>query len=100
MNFMLSIVEGIEPRAKIEAMLAAQMAALEEYRSNGERCMIVQHLNVSDGGQAIDGALKSPSEGGAAVQNMEFNPNAPGVAMPRQIEAEREPAPSATGAGP
>ena len=145
MNFMLSIVKGIEPRDQIEAMLAAQMAAvhmasitfarrlacvenipqqdsaerafnkltrtfaaqmsaLKEYRSKGEQRMIVQHVNVSDGGQAIVGAVNAPSEGGGAVQKTGDQPHAlgyaPGVEMPRQFEAERETVPSASGSGP
>lgn len=144
-NFMLSIVKGIEPRDQIEAMLAAQMAAvhmasmtfarrlacvenlpqqdsaerafnkltrtfamqvaaLKEYRSKGEQRMIVQHVNVSDGGQAIVGAVNAPSEGGGAVQKSGDQPHAlgyaPGETLSCAIEAQREAVPSASGAGP
>ena len=113
---MLSIVKGIEPRDQIEAMLAAQMAAvhmasmtfarrlahvenipqqdsaerafnkltrtfaaqmaaLKEYRSKGEQRMIVQHVNVSDGGQAIVGAVNAaPTEGEGRAKKVENNP--------------------------
>jgi hypothetical protein len=95
-NFMLSIVKGIGPRDQIEAMLAAQMAAvhvatmkfarqlarietiqqqdsaerafnklartfttqmeaLKRYRTGGEQKVTVQHVTVSEGGQAIVG---------------------------------------------
>jgi hypothetical protein len=95
-NFMLSVVKGIEPRDQIEAMLAAQMAgvhsatmrlarrladaeflehqdsaerafnkltrtfasqieALKRYRNGGEQKVTVQHVSVSEGGQAIVG---------------------------------------------
>jgi hypothetical protein len=95
-NFMLSVVEGIKPQDQIEAMLAAQMAAvhvatmrfshklaeaqllehrdsaertfnkltrtfvaqtdaLKRYRTGGEQKVTVQHVNVSEGGQAIVG---------------------------------------------
>jgi hypothetical protein len=96
LNFMLSVVKGIQPRDQIEAMLAAQMAAvhtatmkfsrslaeaeylehrdsaertlnklmrtfvtqmeaLKRYRTGGEQTVTVQHVNVSEGGQAIVG---------------------------------------------
>jgi hypothetical protein len=103
-NFMLSVIKGIEPRDQVEAMLAAQMAAvhmasmtfacrlahvetipqqdsaerafnklartfaaqmsaLKDYRSRGEQRMVVQHVNVADGGQAIVGNVNAPAEG-------------------------------------
>ena len=143
-NFMLAVVKGIEPRDQIEAMLAAQMAAvhmasmtfarrlahvenlpqtdsaerafnkltrtfaaqvaaLKDYRSKGEQRMIVQHVNVSDGGQAIVGAVNAPSEGGGAVPKNGDQPYAlgyaPGETLSCAIEAERETMPSASGAG-
>jgi hypothetical protein len=95
-NFMLSVVTGIQPQDQIEAMLAAQMAAvhvatmtfarrlahvenieqqdsaerafnklartfaaqieaLKRYRTGGEQKVTVQHVTVSEGGQAIVG---------------------------------------------
>jgi hypothetical protein len=96
LNFMVSVVKGIEPRDQIETMLAAQMAgihktimtftrrlanvetiqqqdsaeralnklartfvsqmeALKRYRTGGEQKVTVQHVSVSEGGQAIVG---------------------------------------------
>jgi hypothetical protein len=96
LNFMLSVVKRAAPRDQIEAMLAAQMAAvhvatmnagrklaqvetvaqqdsaertfnklartftaqvdaLKRYRVSGEPVVSVQHVSVSDGGQAIVG---------------------------------------------
>jgi hypothetical protein len=96
LNFMLSVIKGIVPRDQIEAMLAAQMAAvhmatmtlarrlahvdnipqqdsaerafnklartfaaqveaLKRYRTGGEQKVTVQHVSVSEGGQAIVG---------------------------------------------
>ncbi len=93
---MLAVVKGVEPRDQIEAMLAAQIAAvhmstmtfarrlahvenlaqqdsterafnklartfaaqveaLKRYRTGGEQKMTVQHVTVSEGGQAIVG---------------------------------------------
>ena len=139
-NFMLAVVKGIEPRDQIEAMLAAQMAAvhnatmtfarrlahvdiipqqdsaqnafnklartfaaqveaLKRYRSGGEQKMTVQHVHVAEGGQAIVGNVNAPTEGVGATEKVGGQPHAlayaPGVEMPRQVEAERAPVPSA-----
>jgi hypothetical protein len=96
LNFMVSVIKGIEPRDQMESLLAAQMAAvhmtmmrflqhlplveslpqqdsaerainkfartftsqmeaLKRYRSSGEQKVTVQHVSVSEGGQAIVG---------------------------------------------
>ena len=143
-DFMLAVIKGVEPRDQIEAMLAAQMAAvhmasmtfarrlahvenipqqdsaerafnkltrtfaaqveaLKRYRSGGEQKMTVQHVHVAEGGQAIVGNVNAPAEGVGVRKKSEVQPHAlgyaPGVAMPRQIEAERTKVPSAGGAG-
>jgi hypothetical protein len=143
-DFMLAVIKGVEPRDQIEAMLAAQMAAvhmasmtfarrlahveniaqqdsaerafnrltrtfaaqveaLKRYRSGGEQKMTVQHLHVAEGGQAIVGNVSAPAEGVGVRKKSEVQPHAlgyaPGVAMPRQIEAERTEMPRARGAG-
>jgi hypothetical protein len=142
-NFMLSVIKGIEPRDQVEAMLAAQMAAvhmasmtfarrlahvenipqqdsaerafnklartfaaqveaLKRYRGGGEQKMTVQHVHVAEGGQAIVGNVNAPVPGGGAKEKVGEQPHAlayaPGVEMPRQIEAERATVPSAGGA--
>jgi hypothetical protein len=143
-DFMLAVIKGIKPTDQIEAMLAAQMAAvhmasmtfarrlahvdtiqqqdsaqnafnkltrtfaaqaeaLKRYRSGGEQKMTVQHVHVAEGGQAIVGNVSTPAEGVGARKKSEIQPHAlgyaPGVAMPRQIEAERTKVPSAGGSG-
>jgi hypothetical protein len=144
-NFMLAVVKGIEPRDQIEAMLAAQMAAvhmatmtfarrlahvdnlpqqdsaqnafnklartfaaqaeaLKRYRSGGEQKMTVQHVHVAEGGQAIVGNVNAPAEGVGARKKSEDQPHAqlayaPGIEMPRQIEAERATVPSTSCSG-
>jgi hypothetical protein len=106
-NFMLSVVKGIEPRDQLEAMLGAQMAAvhmasmtfarqlasaeylhqqdsaerafnkltrtfvsqmeaLKRYRTGGEQKVTVQHVSVSEGGQAIVGNVTQSPRGPAA----------------------------------
>jgi hypothetical protein len=104
LNFMVSFINGIEPRDQVECTLAAQMAtvhmvmmksmqdlpltkdllqldaaerginkfartfiaqvdALKRYRSGGEQKVTVQHVSVSDGGQAIVGNVtQNPRE--------------------------------------
>ena len=143
-NFMLAVVKGVEPRDQIEAMLAAQMAAvhnatmifarrlahvdnipqqdsaqtafnklartfaaqveaLKRYRSGGEQKMTVQHVHVAEGGQAIVGNVSAPVAGGGAKEKVGGQPHAlayaPGVTMPRQVEAERAKVSCAGGSG-
>ena len=143
-NFMLSVVKGIEPRDQIETMLAAQMAAvhnatmtfarqlahvdglaqqdsaqnafnklartfatqvvaLKNYRSKGEQRMVVQHVNVAEGGQAIVGNVNASGEGVGARKKSEVQPHAlayaPGVEMPRHVQTERATVPRASRAG-
>ena len=104
LGFMLSLVKGVKPRDEVEAMLAAQMAAvhmatmtfarrlahvesiqqqdsaerafnklartftsqmeaLKRYRTGGEQKVTVQHVSVSEGGQAIVGNItQAPRE--------------------------------------
>jgi hypothetical protein len=140
---MLAVVKGVEPRDQIEAMLAAQMAAvhnatmtfarrlahvetipqqdsasnalnklartfaaqveaLKRYRSGGEQKMTVQHVHVAEGGQAIVGNVSASPEGVGVRKKSEDQPHAqlayaPGVEMPREIEAERATMPRAGG---
>ena len=65
--------------------------------------MTVQDVHVAEGGQAIVGNVSAPAPGVGANQKPKEQPRelayAPGIAMPRQIEAERTPVPSASGAG-
>jgi hypothetical protein len=140
------VIKGIKPRDEIEAMLAAQMAAvhnatmtfarrltfvdniqqqdsaergfnklartfaaqteaLKRYRSNGEQKVTVQHVTVSDGGQAIVGNVTnnptgSPGRGAAEKSGDQPHgqqqiPYAPSVEMPREIEKNRGKMPSA-----
>jgi hypothetical protein len=89
---------------KLARTFAAQMSALKEYRSKGEQKMTVQHVHVAEGGQAIVGNVNAPAGGGGGAQKVGEQPHAlayaPGVEMPRQIEAERDPVPRASGSGP
>ena len=140
-NFVLSVVKGLQPRDQVEAMLAAQMAAvhnatmnfarrlaraenipqqdsaerafnklartfaaqiaaLKDYRSRGEQKMTVQHVHVAEGGQAIVGNVSTPAPGVGASEKTKEQPHAlgyaPGVEMPRPIEAKRGAVPRAS----
>ena len=105
LNFMFSVVEGVQPKDEIEAMLAAQMAAahmatmtfarrlahvetlpqqdgaerafnklartfamqmeaLKRYRTGGQQKVVVEHVTVQAGGQAIVGNVSHPGGGG------------------------------------
>jgi hypothetical protein len=106
LNFMLSVIKGIEPRNQLETMLAAQMAAvhvasmtfarrlahvddilqqdsaerafnkltrtfvmqmeaLKRYRTGAEQKVTLQHVSVTEGGQAIVGDVtQAPRENG------------------------------------
>jgi hypothetical protein len=118
LNFMLSVVKGIQPRDQLEAMLAAQMAAvhiatmrsarqladvenvpqqdsaerlfnklartyvtqmeaLKRYRTGGEQKVTVQHVSVSEGGQAIVGNVTQ-----AARETAKKKAAAPPPALP------------------
>ena len=90
---------------KLTRTFAAQMSALKEYRSKGEQHMIVQHVNVAEGGQAIVGNVNALRPRGAGrAKKVENNPMHLdmhlALTMPREIEAERAAVPSAGGPGP
>jgi len=76
---------------KLARTFAAQVEALKRYRNGGEQKMTVQDVHVAEGGQAIVGKVNAPAEGVGATKKTKEPPHAlgyaPGVAMPRQIEA-------------
>jgi hypothetical protein len=87
---------------KLARTFAAQVSALKDYRSKGEQRMVVQHVHVAEGGQAIVGNVSAPAQGGGMRGKDGEQPHAlayaPGVEMPRQVEAERATVPRAGGA--
>jgi hypothetical protein len=91
------------PFNKLARTFAAQVEALKRYRSGGEQKMTVQHVHVAEGGQAIVGNVSAPVLGVGASEKVGIQPHAlgyaPGIEMPRQVEAERAPVPSAGSAG-
>jgi hypothetical protein len=124
LNFMLSVVKGVQPRDQLEVMLAAQMAAvhmatmtfarrlayvenvvqqesaerafnkltrtfttqmeaLKRYRTGGEQKVTVQHVSVSEGGQAIVGNVTQAAH--------ETAPEKTAKAMPALTDAQQTP---------
>ena len=53
---------------KLARTFAAQVEALKRYRTGGEQTVTVQHVSVSDGGQAIVGNVTQASRETAAEQ--------------------------------
>ncbi len=88
---------------KLARTFAAQVEALKRYRSGGEQKMTIQHVHVAEGGQAIVGNVSAPAPGEGAKEKTGEQPHAlayaPGVEMPRKIEAERATVPCASRSG-
>jgi len=49
---------------KLARTFAAQVEALRKHRTGGEQRVVVQHVSVSDGGQAIIGSVRTGGRGG------------------------------------
>src|SRR5215211_8180245 len=137
LNFMLAVIDGIQPKDEIEAMLAGQMAAthlgtmamarrlnqsdnilhrdsaerafnklartfttqmeaLKRYRTGGQQRVVVEHVTVNAGGQAIVGSVEA---GGGVTNKREGQPHAkalshaPVTPLWSEDQEEREPVP-------
>lgn len=88
---------------KLTRTYAAQMAALKHYRTGGEQRVIVQRVDVRDGGQAVVGVVNS-GKGGAGPEQKRGQSHAltdaRSAAVLCDVEAEREAVPSSGGAWP
>jgi len=116
LNFMLSVIKGIEPRDQLEAMLAAQMAAvhvasmrfarelaydtaerafnkltrtfamqmeaLKRYRAGAEQKVTLQHVSVTEGGQAIIGNVTHAPRKNGHEKAAQEKPATPAPALP------------------
>jgi hypothetical protein len=87
---------------KLLRTFAAQVEALNRYRGKGQQKVIVEHVHVHPGGQAIVGAVNSnPQGGGGGYHESERQPHAiahaPGETLPGTIEAHRETVPITSG---
>jgi hypothetical protein len=88
---------------KLTRTYAAQVAALKNYRTGGEQRVIVQRVDVREGGQAVVGVVNSGKEGEGPKQKRGQShalTDARSAAVPCDVEAEREAVPSSGGAGP
>jgi hypothetical protein len=97
-----SAVNGL---TKLTRTYAAQMAALKHYRTGGEQRVIVQRVDVREGGQAVVGVVNSDRGGEGPEQNRgqahaKQVTDARSAAMLCDVEAEREAVPIAGGEGP
>jgi hypothetical protein len=96
-----SAVNGL---TKLTRTYAAQMAALKHYRTGGEQRVIVQRVDVREGGKAVVGVVNSDKGGEGPERNggkshAKQIADARGTAVLCDIEAEREAVPSSGGAG-
>jgi hypothetical protein len=88
--------------AKLTRTYAAQMAALKHYRTGGEQRVIVQRVDVRDGGQAVVGVINSGKGGEGPEGNggkSHALTDARSAAVLCDVEAEQEAVPSSGGAG-
>lgn len=89
--------------AKASRTHAALVEALNRHRGKGQQKVTVEHVHVHSGGQAVVGVVGTP--GGGDRTKSEDQPHAkeiayaPGVEMPRPIEAEWSAMPIAGGSG-
>jgi hypothetical protein len=89
---------------KLTRTYAAQMAALKQYRTGGEQRVIVQRVDVREGGQAVVGVVNSGQGGEGPERNggkshAKKIADARGAAVLCDVEAEHEALPSSGGAG-
>jgi hypothetical protein len=80
--------------------LPAQVEALKRYRTGGQQKVTVEHVTVNEGGQAIVGNVTHKGGGGDEKTGDRSHAkqiaNAPGTAMPCDLETKREAMPSAS----
>jgi hypothetical protein len=97
--------ENLTQANKCSRTHAALLEALNRHRGKGQQKVVVEHVNVHAGGQAIVGNVSTPTPGGGAHEKSKEQPHAlslayaPGIEMPRQIEKERLTVPSAGSPG-
>ncbi len=91
--------ENLSHGGKASRTFATLLEALNRHRGKGQQKVTVEHVTVNAGGQAIVGNVGTSTPGGGAPQKPKDQPHAlayaPGLEMPREIEAEREAVPVA-----
>jgi len=97
--------ENLTQANKCSRTYAALLEALNRHRGKGQQKVVVEHVNVHAGGQAVVGNVSTPTPGGGEPEKSKEQPHAlslayaPGVEMPRQIEKEWLTMPSAGSPG-
>jgi hypothetical protein len=94
-----SAVNGL---TKLTRTYATQMASLKHYRTGGEQRVIVQRVDVREGGQAVVGVVNSGKGGEGPERNggkSHALTDARSAAVLCDVEAEQEAVPSSGGAG-
>ena len=91
--------ENLAQANKCSRTYAALLEALNRHRGKGQQKVVVEHVNVHAGGQAIVGNVSAPAPGGGVCEKTGDQPHAlayaPGIEMPRPIEKEPATVPSA-----
>lgn len=77
--------------AKLARTFATLLDALKRYRNGGEQKVIVQHVNVNDGGQAIVASVAAQPDRQPAKAAAPALPHAPQTPMPMLDERQAEP---------
>jgi hypothetical protein len=86
--------ENLTQANKCSRTHAALLEALNRHRGKGQQKVVVEHVNVHAGGQAVVGNVSTPALGGWACEKSREQPHAkqiehaPGVEMPGTIEEE------------
>ena len=81
---------------KLARTFTRQVEALKKYRSTGEQTIRVQHVNVSDGGQAIVGNVQTGGGGNLENAQQSLEPShalTQSAALPCDVEANKETVP-------
>jgi hypothetical protein len=91
-----------QPSGQAAADLCPAIGSLARYRGKGQQKVIVEHVHVHSGGQAIVGAVNShPPPGGGGATKTEHQPHAlehaQGETLPSAIEARTETVPVSGG---
>ena len=84
---------------KLARTFTSQVEALKKYRSTGEQNIRVQHVNVSEGGQAIVGNVQSGGGGNCENNGQSLEPShalTESSAVPCDVEANKETVPRAS----
>lgn len=79
---------------KLTRTFAAQVQAFQRYRDASKQNVVVQHVSVGDGGQAIVGNVTPPAHDRSLTGRMPLTPARPdGQQAPMEIPGERRRAP-------